>query len=409
MVERALDPELWKLLSIPVVAGAIGWSTNWLAVQMTFWPLEFVGAWPPILGWQGIIPAKARKMASIAVDSTLSKLASLREIFDRMEPQRVAEHVIRTVEPRLDEYVAEIMREQNPKVWQSLPPPVKEAVFLRVRQQLPRLASGLIVDIRERIEELMDLKDMVIRQLVRDRTLLTRMFLECGAAELRFVVNSGLWFGLLFGVPQMVLWIFYKGWWVLPVAGLVVGYVTNWLALHLIFEPLEPKKIGPFVLQGLFLRRQKEVAATYCRLVTREVLTVRNFVDAMLNGPKGDRTQALIRRHVKRVVDDLIGVARPAVELAVGPAEYARLKESVAGKALAIARDPFDDPVFNEERAAVVEQVTRERMESMTPAEFQDLLRPAFHEDEYKLILVGAVLGFAAGLGQLVLVFGGIQ
>jgi hypothetical protein len=46
-------------------------------------------------------------------------------------------------------------------------------------------------------------------------------------------------------------------------------------------------------------------------------------------------------------------------------------------------------------------------MQKMPPDEFQDLLRPCFQEDEFKLILTGAVLGFLAGWGQLVLVFGG--
>ena len=44
-------------------------------------------------------------------------------------------------------------------------------------------------------------------------------------------------------------------------------------------------------------------------------------------------------------------------------------------------------------------------METMTPAELHDL-RPAFQEDEYKLILVGAFLGLVAGALHLLLVFG---
>jgi hypothetical protein len=47
-------------------------------------------------------------------------------------------------------------------------------------------------------------------------------------------------------------------------------------------------------------------------------------------------------------------------------------------------------------------------MESLPPDQFQDLLRPCFQEDEMKLILVGAALGFLAGLAQLFLVFGGL-
>ena len=85
-----VNSEFWKYVSIPFVAAGVGWGTNWLAIQMSYWPLEFVGIAPPYLGWQGIIPSKARKMSSIGVDSTLSELAGLREIFDQLDPERIA-------------------------------------------------------------------------------------------------------------------------------------------------------------------------------------------------------------------------------------------------------------------------------------------------------------------------------
>mgnify|MGYP007000240031 len=59
MTDLLTNPEFWQYLSIPVIAALIGWSTNWLAIKMTFYPLEFIGK-PPLLGWQGIIPSKAR-------------------------------------------------------------------------------------------------------------------------------------------------------------------------------------------------------------------------------------------------------------------------------------------------------------------------------------------------------------
>jgi hypothetical protein len=43
-------------------------------------------------------------------------------------------------------------------------------------------------------------------------------------------------------------------------------------------------------------------------------------------------------------------------------------------------------------------------MKSLGPAEFQDILRPAFREEELQLMLVGGVLGaLACGLQFLVL------
>ena len=54
--------EFIKYASIPVIAGLVGWITNWVAIKLSFYPLEFVGV-RPVFGWQGIIPSKARKMA----------------------------------------------------------------------------------------------------------------------------------------------------------------------------------------------------------------------------------------------------------------------------------------------------------------------------------------------------------
>lgn len=45
----------------------------------------------------------------------------------------------------------------------------------------------------------------------------------CGRAELAFLTNSGLWFGYLLGVFQMILWMFWDNPWTLTIGGAVVG------------------------------------------------------------------------------------------------------------------------------------------------------------------------------------------
>ena len=44
--------------------------------------------------------------------------------------------------------------------------------------------------------------------------------------------------------------------WVPLVGSGVVGCVTNWIALLWIFNPVDPRRVGPVTLQGCFLRRQ---------------------------------------------------------------------------------------------------------------------------------------------------------
>ena len=50
-----------------------------------------------------------------------------------------------------------------------------------------------------------------------------------------------------------------------------------------------------------------------------------------------------------------------------------------------------------------IAQTLASRLEVLPPPEFEGMLRPAFKEDEWILILVGAVLGLLVGVGQLLL------
>ncbi len=50
----------------------------------------------------------------------------------------------------------------------------------------------------------------------------------------------------------------------------------------------------------------------------------------------------------------------------------------------------------------------RTRMQAMSSEEFQDLLRPAFQEDEWILITMGGVLGLMAGFAQLFFMFASV-
>src|SRR5690606_17369640 len=185
------SPVFWQYLSIPVVAAFIGWSTNWLAVKMSFYPLEFVGI-QPLLGWQGIIPSKAAKMAQISVDATISKIGTVQEIFQQIDPQVLAAHVVKTIEPRVEEYVDELMDQEQRTLWGNLPQSVKNRVYERVRKSIPNLVDNLVEDISANIQDLLDIKLMVTEQLVKDKQLLNRIFLECGQAEFNFIIKSGI-------------------------------------------------------------------------------------------------------------------------------------------------------------------------------------------------------------------------
>ena len=185
--------------------------------------------------------------------------------------------------------------------------------------------------------------------------------------------------------------------------GAVLGCLTNWVAINMVFRPLDPVKIGPWNLQGVFLKRQVEVSEKFAHLATMEMMSIKHIMTEVLTGSRSDRTRALIKRHISPVLEG--GVVRTAMQLTVGPSAYAALKKTVTDKAMIMSLEPIQDPRFNRERAHIIEKIFADRMKLMSPKEFQDLLRPAFEEDEWIVIVMGAVMGFVAGWMQLILGF----
>lgn len=395
---RAL-PHFWGFLTIPIVAAVVTWAHVWFAMKMVFYPLEFVGFMKPWFGWQGIVPRKAGKMAGIVVDNTLAKLGSLSEIFREMDPDKIARHVTDGLMDRIEDMVDEIMNEKNRVFWENLPVSFKKRVYARVRRQLPEVMDGLVRDLGENIEELIDLRAMIIRQMENDRALVVRVFQEVGSPEIDFIVKSSFWIGFALGLVQMVIWYFYPSNWGLPIYGAILGYATNWLALAMVFRPLNPIKIGPWKIQGLFLQRQPEISEKFAELSTQEMVSLKHLVNEMLTGSYSDRTRALIRRHLGPLLEG--GIVRTAIQLTVGPTGYASLKRTIVEKAASLSLQPLSNVNFNRDRAKVIASIFATRMKAMSAKEFQDLLRPAFQEDEWIVIFLGAVLGALAGWIQL--------
>ena len=423
-----MDSKTISLLTIPLFTGAIGYVTNWTGVWMLFYPIRFRGIRVPGLrslanvlprriqqipgimdgglGWQGIVPSRAAKMGSIAVDKGIAKVGSPADFYRQLDAEKISEHILATARGDIRDAVERILEREHPQLWRELPPRLREAVHARVQEQLPDIVRAVTDEIGAHIDQLLNLKLMVIRHIEENPELANRIFLEVGRKELRFMVNFGFFFGFLLGIPTAFLTVeVWTMWWLLPIAGVIVGYVTNLIGIWMIFEPVRPRRLGPYTIQGLFLKRQPEVAGVYADIIAGDVVTMSNIGEALLGGPSGDRTRQMIETALHPAVDNAVGRAQPAVRVATGAREYDAIRSSVAVELVDYAMSPLTDPEFNEAQRSSIRSLIVSRMREMGPGDFSEMLRTAIHEDEWLLYLHGAVLGFGAGLVHLA-VFG---
>ncbi len=393
-----------SLLSIPVISALVGWVTNYLAVKMMFYPIEFVGL-RPIFGWQGLIPAKRRKMAEIEVELVLGKLLSVEELAQRLDPDALTEAIERRLQQVVRKVINDVMTESAPQLWAALPVQGKNLVYQRIENDLPNVVHKMVGDFQNNVNEILDIKELVVEQLVNSPELINEIFLTAGAKEFPFIIRSGFYFGFLFGLPTMALWYFFQAWWILPLGGLLVGYATNWIALAVIFEPKNPIRLGPVTVQGMFLKRQKEVSEVYSAIIEDKLITPRNITHIILHGSGSAQLLELIELHVNDAIERYVAVAQPYFALGVGSANYHRMK-ALAVQQIFENSDKYLLYAFDYANGAMrIGDDLSARMQQLSPQEFEGVLRPAYQQDEWKLIVTGAVLGMLAGFAQLYLVF----
>jgi uncharacterized membrane protein YheB (UPF0754 family) len=397
----------WQVyVTMPFIAALIGYVTKRVAIEMMFRPLEFTGI-RPFLGWQGVLPANAERMAATATEMLTTNLVDPREIFSRLDPAQVAKEIEQPLLRVVEDVTREVMETYQPRLWEVLPNSAQQLLLKRVQAEAPKAITKIMREIAGNIEDVLDLKHMVVTNLVRDKALLNRLIRDISRPEMRFIARSGIWFGFALGCVQLAVWTLTRSPIVLPLFGLGIGWLTDWLALKMIFLPREPRRFfGLYTWQGVFQKRRDQVAADYGDMIAREIITIPNLLEAVLRGPKSDRLFAMITREVQKTIDAQASVVKPFVAIAVGTKKFQEMKQTAAAK----AAERVPETIRYAENYAInaldVRNTIVDRMRKLSALEFEQLLRPAFRQDEWKLIAVGAVIGGLVGELQVLALLG---
>ena len=435
----------------------------WLRLQ--FFPIKFVGCWQlpwtnvgfPF-GWQGIVPWKGLTMGRRACALMTDHLVSVDEVFGRLDAAKLAEAASATLDKAAAAAVDEAAKSAAPALWATLPDFVRHRVLEGARAQVPIVLEQMCREMRLEVARiaaaeraarhlargphgggsaepcgpcLFSLERLVCRMFAEEPEAVSAMFIQCGFTELIFIRNMGALMGGVLGVVQALCYAFYRGWWLLPTFGLVAGAATNWLAMCAIFYPFYPTPLCPCgvcgvdragrprcVVQGLFIRRQPEVAARYARIVASGVLTPRRVLEELLHD--GVTLPSMLRAATRELASAeaagapswLVMMRRLVDAHARGPLSATPMAAPPLVGGWELAAERAADALIQRlpemltewegyvGGAMDLERTLRERMAALPPEVFEALLHSIFREDEWKLIAVGGALGVTLGMAQ---------
>jgi uncharacterized membrane protein YheB (UPF0754 family) len=390
-------------LSMPLVAAFVGWSTKIVALEMIYRPLEFKGIGP--IGWQGIVPRRAGKVGSTTIELLTSNLLKPEELLDRIDAAEAVEALREPLVQAIDEISRDLAEEIRPGLWDSLPEAGRKAIQERIRAQAPRVTENMLNEMKADLGRYVDLQFLSVTTLVRNKEKLVKLMRSVSDDAMAFVRRSGIYFGLAIGLVQMVAWALFKNPWIMPAFGFAVGFISDYIALNMLFRPVEPKKYLGFIqFQGLLHAEREKITRDYAKILADDLFSPEILFDGIIKGPGSDKLFALAAKEVEAAIDTQTGIAGPIVALAVGTKRYRALKDRVV--ALVLERFPATLLEAQDYATGVIdlENTIVEKMNQLTNEEYESILRPVFKDDEPLMIAVGAVLGGVVGEIQVLVI-----
>ena len=89
-------------------------------------------------------------------------------------------------------------------------------------------------------------------------------------------------------------------WWliIIPVISGFIGWVTNWVAIKMLFHPREPKKILGITFQGIFPKRQVQFAEKLGKVISNELISFGDIEEKVTDPNNLKRILPIVEDHI---------------------------------------------------------------------------------------------------------------
>ncbi len=179
-----------------------------------------------------------------------------------------------------------------------------------------------------------------------------------------------------------------------PLMGAFIGWVTNYLAVKMLFRPIRERRLLGLRLHGLVPRRRAEIATTVARTIERDLLSPEE-ISAVLHRLDWEDE---VGRVANDVVDRRLRVVR-SLPFSNGLMDL--LKETLARALLKEIEERRDGFVDRFRERLDLQGMVVERMERYDLAQFEALVLRVAERELAAIIWMGALLGFLIGLAQV--------
>lgn len=183
----------------------------------------------------------------------------------------------------------------------------------------------------------------------------------------------------------------------LPLLGALIGYITNVVAIKMLFWPRRPVNLLLFKLHGLLPKRKAELANSLGKLVEGQLLSVDDLFDK-INTPE---VRQIISQQIIMAVKDRLEEIIPRIV----PAKITQIILDSLGKLIRQEAEHMIRQIINSgqeylTKEVQVSRIVEDKVNAFDLYQLEAMIREVSSPEIRAIEILGGVLGFIIGIIQ---------
>lgn len=207
---------------------------------------------------------------------------------------------------------------------------------------------------------------------------------------------SGRYSVSLRSVTSMNYWLL-----LLPIISAFIGWVTNWIAIKMLFHPRQPKRILGITLHGIFPKRQQVFAEKLGKLVRDELLSFEDIEEKIINPENLKKIMPLIEGHIENFLRVKLSDEMPFLSLFVGDKTIRSLKKIFMLELENLFPQLMKSYAGHLQAELDLEKIVTDKVAAFSSEKLETILFQIMSKEFRFVEIIGGVIGFLIGLVQV--------
>ncbi len=190
---------------------------------------------------------------------------------------------------------------------------------------------------------------------------------------------------------------------IIPVISAFIGWVTNWVAIKMLFHPREPKKILGITFQGIFPKRQQQFAEKLGKLVSNEFLSFTDIEEKISSPENLKKVMPLIEQHIDEFLRHKLSDEMPVISMFIGDKTINKMKGAFMKELELIFPQLMKQFAGNLKTELDLEHIVINKVSNFSSDKLEELLYQIMSKEFRFVEIIGAVIGFIIGIVQIII------